>query len=209
MADIHLQRIKSLLKKLFCGRITMSDYDGKPDHDREMAFLSRALAAYSLMFLCDIDEDAAGAAVTDGFDDGGIDLIYFDGDSGILYLAQSKWINDGNGSISQGDCQKLLNGCRDVVNLRLGRFNAAIRAREPELKAAIENTDVRIVLILAYSGAHPLSEHVRRDVEQFLKDMNDTSEVFLIETLDQTQIYNGIASHAQRHSINLQILLHQ
>jgi len=209
MADIHVQRIKSALKKLFDGRITMSDYDGKPDHDREMAFLSRALAAYSLMFLCDIDEDAAGAAVTDGFDDGGIDLVHFDGDSGILYLAQSKWINDGNGSISQGDCQKLLNGCRDVVNLRLGRFNPAIRALEPELKAAIENTDVRIVLILAHSGAHPLSAHVRMDVEQFLKEMNDPSEVFLVETLDQARIYNGVASHAQRHSISLQIMLHQ
>jgi len=209
MAGIHLQRIKSALKKIFDGRIAMADYDSKPDREREMAFLSRGLAAYSLTLLCDIDDSEAAAAVTDGFNDGGIDLVYFDSDNSILYLAQSKWIDDGNGSINQADCLKLLNGCRDVVNLRLGRFNASIQALEPDLRTAVENTDVRIVLILAHSGAQPLSEHVRRDIEQFTEEMNDPSDVFFVEVFDQAQIYSGVASHAQRHSISLQVLLHQ
>jgi AIPR protein len=209
MADIHIQRIKSALKKLFENHIAMSDYHGRPDRDREMAFLSRALAAYPLLLSCDIDEKAAGAAITDAFDDGGIDVVYFDKENEVLYLGQSKWIDDGNGSIKQGDCQKLLNGCRDIVNLRLDKFNNRIRAKEAELRAAIENTDVRIVLILAYSGTQPLSAHVQADTSQFLAEMNDPSEVFSIKVFDQSQIYNGIASHAQRHSINLQVLLHE
>lgn len=209
MADIHIQRIKSALKKLFDGHISMTDYNDKPAGEREMAFLSRALAAYSLMLLCDTDESTAGAAVTDGFNDGGIDLVHFDSNNGILYLAQSKWIDDGNGSIGQDDCQKLLSGCRDVVNLRMKQLNDRIREREPDLRAAVESTDVRIVLMLAYSGTQPLSAHVHKDIEQFLQEMNDPSEVFSVEAFNQEQIYNGVAGHAQRHSINLEVLLYQ
>ena len=71
MAPIHIQRIKSALKKLFDSRIDMSDYQNKPKEEKEKAFLSRALASYALMLLCSVDEDVAGAALTDGFDDGG------------------------------------------------------------------------------------------------------------------------------------------
>ena len=97
------------------------------------------------------------------------------------------------------------------MNLRLDRFNEHVRAREAELRAAVESTDVRIVLYLAYSGTQPLSQHVRADIDLFLQDMNmsGTSEVFSVESFDQGQIYNGIATHAQRHAINLRILLNE
>ena len=125
MAEIHVQRIRSALTKLFDGRVDMSDYSGKPDREREMAFLSRAMAAYGLMLLCKLEPDQAGACVTDGFDDNGLDLVHFDKNDGVLYLGQSKWTDDGGGSISQTACQKLMAGCRDIVHFRLERFNGA------------------------------------------------------------------------------------
>ncbi len=146
MAPIHIQRIKSALKKLFDSRIDMSDYQNKPKEEKEKAFLSRALASYALMLLCSVDEDVAGAALTDGFDDGGIDLIHFDKEDNVLYIGQSKWIESGDGSLSQADCQKLLNGCREVVNLRLEHFNAAVHERESDLQSAIYSTEVKIVV---------------------------------------------------------------
>ena len=209
MADIHIQRIRSALTKLFNGHLDMSNYAGKPGQDREMAFLSRAMAAYGLMLLCQIQPDLAAACVTDGFDDNGLDLICFDEGAGVLYLGQSKWINNGNGSISRADCQKLLAGCRDIVNMRLERFNACVRSHEAQLRAAVESTDVRIVLFLAYSGTQALSPHVQSDIDLFLKDMNDTSEVFTVESFDQGRIYKGLTTDAQRHAINLQILMNE
>ena len=208
MADIQIQRIKSALHKLFDGNIDMSDYAGKPPDEEESAFLSRALAAYALSLLCDVDEATAASALTDGFDDNGLDLIHFDTDQNVLYLGQSKWIESGNGSILQGDCQKFLNGCKAIVNLRLDRFNERVQSREPELKDAICSTDVRIELFFAYSGSQPLSSHVKADTERFLNEMNDTAEVFGLESFDQSKIYGGIAGHAQKHSINLEIMLH-
>ncbi len=86
MADIHLQRIRIALTKLFDSHVDMSDYAGKPDREKEMAFLSRAVAAYGLMLMCELPPDQAAACVTDGFDDNGLDLIYFDKSGGVLYL---------------------------------------------------------------------------------------------------------------------------
>lgn len=208
MAAIHIQRIKSALTKLFESHIMMSDYDGKPDTERMMAFLSRALAAYTLTLLCETDDSTAAASVVDGFDDNGIDLVHFDADNNVLYLGQAKWIESGNRSISQADCNKLLNGCRDLVNLRLGRFNDHVRTRAAQLQSAVYSTDVRIVLFFSYSGTQPLSSHVSQDVSQFLKEMNDPTEVFSLGSFNQASIYNSIAAHAQRHSINLEIMLH-
>ncbi|OHB71737.1 MAG: hypothetical protein A2V70_15500, partial [Planctomycetes bacterium RBG_13_63_9] len=207
MAEIQIQRIKSALHKLFDGKIDMSDYNGKPPEARESAFLSRALAAYALSLLSDVDGATAASALTDGFDDNGLDLIHFDTDQNVLYLGQSKWIESGNGSIQQGECQKFLNGCKAIVNLRLGCFNERVQSRESELKNAVYRTDVRIELFFAYSGNQPLSSHVRADTERFLNEMNDTGDVFRLAAFDQARIYEGIAGHAQKHSINLEIML--
>lgn len=209
MASIQIQRIKSAWKKLFDSHIDMSDYQNKPEQEKEKAFLSRAVASYALMLLCTVDEDVAGAALTDGFDDGGIDLIHFDKEDRVLYIGQSKWIESGDGSLSQADCQKLFNGCRDVVSLRLQHFNAAVQARESDLKLAVESTDVSIVVYAAYSGTQPLSQHVQNEIDKFLTEMNDTGEVFTFQSFGQAELYQGITSHAQRHSIDLEIMLHE
>ena len=71
-------------KKLFDGHIDLTDYDSKPDDQRENAFLSRSLAAYSLTLLAEIGPEGAGPCVTDGFDDNGIDAVFFDAENEVL-----------------------------------------------------------------------------------------------------------------------------
>jgi hypothetical protein len=63
------------LTKLFDSHVDMSDYAEKNNHEKQMAFLSRAVAAYGLLLMCELSPDEAASCVTDGFDDNGIDLI--------------------------------------------------------------------------------------------------------------------------------------
>ena len=88
MSIIHLQRITNAIEKLFAGTLDLADLAGRPSAERD-AFLSRGLAAYCLMILTDADETKAAEAVTDGFDDNGIDAIYFDRPNATLYIVQS------------------------------------------------------------------------------------------------------------------------
>jgi hypothetical protein len=72
MSQHTISRIANVLEKQFAGKIDLSDWDGLPDPEKRMAFLSRAVAALCIKTLAATDVDVAARAVTDGFDDGGI-----------------------------------------------------------------------------------------------------------------------------------------
>lgn len=209
MAIIHIQRIKNALHKLLDGHIDLTDYDSKPEGDREKAFLSRSLAAYSLTLLAKIGPEIAGLCVTDGFNDDGIDAVFFDVENEVLYVAQSKWIDDGQGTIKQADSKKFVGGFRDLVSLRLDRFNDRLRSHEDKLRSALLNANVHIVLVITHTGNQQLSEHVRRDVDDLLTEMNDPIELLTVEVFDQARVYDGIAGHAHRSMINIEVMLQE
>lgn len=209
MSIIHIQRIKNAIEKLFDGRIDLSDYDEKKLEEKEHAFLSRGIGAYVLNVMANIDSSQAGKAITDGFDDNGIDAIFFDKIQSVLYVVQSKWISDGKGGIKQDVSKKFLDGFRDLVNLRLERFNARTKSKESELKEALYSSEVNFVLILAHTGTGPISKHVKIDLDTMLDEMNTPDEVVSYEIFNQKRIYDAISGHAQRQKINLDIMLHE
>lgn len=91
MAKLHVTQIGGFLQRTYQGKIDMSDYQKHADPaQKDSAFLSRALAAYSLSMLTSADSVAGAASVTDGGGDSGIDAIYFEPNERVLYLVQSK-----------------------------------------------------------------------------------------------------------------------
>jgi hypothetical protein len=78
MSEIHLKRIQTVLEKEFSELIDLSDIDHASDNDKEKHFLTRAQAALSLSQVAEVDNETASNAVVDGFNDNGIDAIYFD-----------------------------------------------------------------------------------------------------------------------------------
>ena len=105
--NVQVMRIATKFKEMFSDEIDMADLDVTSEKF-ENCFNSRCLAAYALMVQCDIDKEGAAKCVTDGFHDWGIDAVYKDESSKILYVVQAKWSNDGNGTISQGDSLKFI-----------------------------------------------------------------------------------------------------
>lgn len=75
MSEIHVQQIRAHLTQTFRGLIDLSDCAGQPDAAQETHFLSRAVAAFSLVHTADIEPATAAACVTDGGQDNGIDAL--------------------------------------------------------------------------------------------------------------------------------------
>ncbi|MGF1934343.1 MAG: hypothetical protein RM347_008070 [Nostoc sp. ChiQUE02] len=63
MSEIHLRQIKAYLQKTFNGLIDVSDYQNKSETDRELIFLTRSLAAFTLMVLADISPQEASKSI--------------------------------------------------------------------------------------------------------------------------------------------------
>ncbi|MBD2730301.1 hypothetical protein H6G96_29290 [Nostoc sp. FACHB-892] len=103
MAQLQLTYIKNKLNEKLISLIDMSDYIKKNEEERKKACLSRSYAAYSLVSLASASEEETAQAIVDGFNDNGIDAIYYEEHKNTLWLVQSKWIESGNGEPKTGE----------------------------------------------------------------------------------------------------------
>jgi hypothetical protein len=175
----------------------------RPNLD-EVNNLSRFLALYSL----DLDlGDRPGAAqrqieVTDGGRDRGIDAIAVDPVSNILVLTQSKWRQEGNGSLDVGETLRFVEGVRSLVGLR--NSGEPVHA-SAELRAAIRDLLVtpsaKIHLITVTTGSFPLAPEVMEPINSLLTEMNDLEGVDPIMThkhLGQADLFNSLADRPRQ-----------
>jgi hypothetical protein len=207
MSMFHVGIIKNYLQHEFNGLIDISDYKDKSIQERETVFLTRALAAFSIKMLCDISAEEAGKCVTDGYGDNGIDALYYNQKERVLYLVQTKWRQDGTGSVDRGDIQKFFLGIRDLIVPRYERFNENIQKRKMEIDAALRDANTKFMVVLAYTGQADLANNINEDVKSFLVDLNDSSEFVSFKSLKQANIYNMIAKGAQGEPINVEVAL--
>lgn len=207
MSIIHVRQIEAKLRSLFNNLIDLSDCSGKPQSDQDSTFLTRALAAFAILANTDITPDQAALCVTDGFHDNGIDAVYFDSREKTLFCVQTKWRHDGSGSIERGDALKFITGVKDLINAEFERFNAKVKNRSAEILDALSLANTRIVLLIAYTGQGSLGQDISRDFDDFLKDMNDPSEVVELRVLRQVNLHGIIASGTLGTPINFDVVL--
>lgn len=208
MSQVTVNRIASVLERDFTGKIDMSDWVGRPEAEIHTAFLSRALAALCIKNLAAVDVDTAGACVTDGYDDGGIDAFYFDQSEDIIFFVQTKWSKDGSTPLNGDGSTKFLEGVTNILSEKLDRFNHKITKRAAEIRNALySDRNVRVFLVTAHNAAQPISSHVKRRIEDYIADLNDPIEIAHSKDFDQTGVYRLITSETQAKKITLDISL--
>lgn len=205
MSEIHLQHIKNGLIRRFQGKIDMSDCEGRASDESSSDFLSRAVAAYALTMLTDIDDDCAADSIVDGFDDNGIDALYYSKLEKTLYVVQSKWFEKGSKSPKRGDIQKFIKGFQDLTNGRMNRFSDKVRSKEPDIMLALEDASSQFCLIIAYTGDNPLSRTSRTDLDDLMRELNYPSDIARLEVIDQARIHASLANQTAGMPINIEV----
>ena len=208
MSELHVRQIRASLMQQFDGLIDMSDYETQPASDRESAFLSRAQGAFALTYLTGADPAELAAAITDGGQDNGLDVVYYHSAERVLYLAQSKWKSGGAGSLSRGDVQKFVKGFKDLINARWDRFNDKIKLIAGNIESALNDASNRIVLVTAYTGQDPLATEVQQDIQDVVDETNDVAEIVSFQVLRQADIYAAVAQGVEGAPIDLDIALY-
>ena len=106
--EIHVAHVETALRQRFFAlvpKVEKPQRQNWTEDQHNIDRLSRALAAYSLVGLSELDDAAAVAALTDGDDDYGIDAFYFDRARNRLVIVQSKYKRTGTAP-SQEEVQK-------------------------------------------------------------------------------------------------------
>jgi len=189
--SLKVNRIKAFLDKTFDGLIDLTDIQKKPLDEQKKMFYSRSLAAFSLLSTCGISAEEAGIALVDGYDDGGIDAIYFDGASKNLWLVQSKFIENGSGGLDNGDIEKFAKGVRKLINADFSRFNKKVKDRSDEISEALDDPKVKIQLLLCYTSNN-LSTHNKASIEDILREQNDADELLLFHNFNLDRAYKAL-----------------
>lgn len=203
MSKFHVDQIATHLKKRYAADHWRDDLD-------EVNNLSRLLGLYSLDLVLG---DAPSAPqriieVTDGSKDRGIDAIAVDPVANLLVLSQSKWRQNGTGSLDVGETLRFVDGVRSLVGAKSG--SEPVHASE-ELREAVRELlitpSAQVRMVTVTSGSAPLAPEVLAPISTFLNEMNDLEGVDPIAVhshLGQADLFRSL-SDVQRQAIDLEI----
>ncbi|MES2639734.1 MAG: AIPR family protein [Myxococcota bacterium] len=207
MSEIHMRHIQRVLSETFEPHVDVSDLAKRGRGAPEPAKLSRALAAFGLRIASGLEPRPACAQIVDGFQDNGIDAVYYDEHERCVYLVQAKWIQSGEGGIDSGEVSKFLQGVRDLQRARFERFNDKFRAHHVALAKALDDPKTRFEVILVTTSAKPVSPACKRLLEDFVVSVNDVSEIVLWRYLGQAELYKAVAQSIDVRPIDLEVML--
>jgi hypothetical protein len=208
VAKLHVSQIEGYITKQLSGLIDMSDYANHNDPAVvKKAFLTRGLAALAVSSLTDTPVQHLGQFITDGSKDGGIDMIYFDANERTLYLVQTKWHEDGRGSIELGDALKFVEGVRKVLDNDLSGFNARVVARKTDVEQALFDANAKFVLVVVHTGQDALNGEVEGPLKDYVASQNDTSELMSLRIIDQQMLHKAVATGLSGAPISEEIQL--
>lgn len=199
MGNLNVLRISKKIHEMYDSKIDLSDVK-KLNYQLE----SRSLAALALVMKSGIDEEQSASCVTDGFHDMGLDSIYLDESQKILFVVQSKWHNDGMGSIDQEEMNTFVDGVKRVLDNELDGANNKIQGKRSEIKKALENVGYRIEAVFIHTGKFCKEEYVMRSMNKLMESTNDeTGDILHFTQFSMKEVYEYLATDSTTSKITI------
>lgn len=169
MSQFHVSQIETHVRAKY------QEDHWKPNLD-SVNNLSRLLALHALNLVLGSAEDDAQRIVeiTDGSADRGIDGVGIDPRLKLVVFVQSKWRQDGAGSIGLADVLRFLDGVRALIGMR--NEESPVHASEQTRKAVHEllrTPGGRICLVTATTAIEGLADEVEQPIRDLLAQLND------------------------------------
>ncbi|MEX1134686.1 MAG: AIPR family protein [Acidimicrobiia bacterium] len=169
MSQFHVNQIATHVRDLFAAEYWVEDLD-------EVHNLSRMLALYSVTLLLGDPQDDPQrlVEVTDGAADRGIDALGVDPATKLIVFVQSKWRQDGTGSLDLAEVLKFLDGVRSLLGMKSETepVHASDEIREA-MHELLKTPGARIRLVTATTGADQLADQVEEPIRELLGHLND------------------------------------
>ena len=201
-------QIEAALRRRFfplVPKIVPPERSGWSEDQHDTDRLSRALAAYVLVGLCDIDDAVAAGAITDGKNDGGIDALHFDRVGNRLVFVQAKF-KRGGAAPSQEDILKTINGIKALQDRRFEVFNQAVQGRLDEIEDALDTAGVRLEVVPAFLG-ETLGPHATADLNTLQADMNRLSPQMTWEMAGLSRIHGWLVAEQRPVTVDARLTL--
>lgn len=104
-----------------------------------------------------------------------------------------------------GDTHKFATGIKDLVDSKYDIFNRKIQNKQGEFDEALNDYEVKIRLVLAYTGSDSFSSHNQKVIDDLLNDLNDGSDIARFERFTLRQAHQALVSLNNNQPINTDI----
>ncbi|MFJ1868209.1 AIPR family protein [Streptomyces sp. NPDC088097] len=206
MGLLQLTQIQRRVEETTFPLIDVADLAAHRPADARITQLSRALAAFAIAKRGGLEWEVAATSVTDGTKDNGIDAIAVTPDGDRLLVVQSKWAQDGRGSMQLDDLIKFREGIADLVQLKWEHFNDKVASRKQELENALLNPLITIEIMVVHTGSSPCSPDVHAKMDEFLAEtLNTPDEVASFHYLSQSELHRLLLDEQQLPQIDLSV----
>lgn len=202
LSRFHVSQIETYVRGLYEAQYWIDDLE-------EVNNLSRLLARWAIeLTLGDADESASTIEITDGGEDRGIDAVGVNTTAREVVFVQSKWRQDGTGSMALGDILKFLQGVRSLLGMRAEQepVHASENMRSA-IQSLLKTPGARIRLVTATTASEPLSDEVSQPISELLESLNDlpgTEPMAHHKHLGQSELFNAIAER-DRPSVDIEL----
>lgn len=210
MSKLHVSHISSVVMDRYADLLPLKDVATAPEHQKTVVTKTRGLAAFALQsVVADVEPAVCGAHVTDGSDDNGIDALYVDLQEKKIYVVQSKWHEDGTGTIGLGDIRNTIAGLRDLTEERFDRFNDRFGPMVPQVEEALSDPQVTFTLIIALTGPSTFADKVQDVIEDAKREMNEISEMLTVRILGLAELHQIVREGGKSAKIDLEVTLEE
>lgn len=185
MNSLNVNRVSKRLRELLESHIDLKDVG-----DRENHFETRALAGIALMIKSRLTVEETASCITDGYHDLGIDAIYLDESQKTLFLVQSKWRNDGSGSINQNEMNSFASGIKRILNFEIEGANERIQSKKYDIERALDGIDYKIESIFIHTGNSDTNGFIMKPMMELMEQTNDEAgEILCFSQIAFREIY--------------------
>lgn len=204
MSIIHLNHIQGEILRNTRNFLDFKEFERLPEQEKLNHILSQGFCLYTLKSITNLEYTEISDSITDGFNDFGIDCLFWDRRTNIFYIIQSKWIKSANGGIEKGEILKFLEGIKKLLTFDFEGFNEKIKNKKKDINEAFLNNEVKVKIIASYTG-NTLSAPVLDSIKSFLDEFNDPEEVIFFEEFNLRDAHRCLTLGLDGKPINANI----
>lgn len=206
-AHIFANQVSTRLHQIFDDLVKVQKVGGMDDEAVEQGFLTRSLAALSLLHFSECNASDAAAAITDGGNDDGIDAVYVSEAHKKLYLVQSKWLKNTAKGIPLDEFTRFRDGVKRVINLTWDDKNSDLHAHRQKIEKILTDIDVEVVMVFAHTSEHGLSDDITRSWKEFLSEQNKFGEFLNQQVFTLREARETARSKTRPENISVTVML--
>lgn len=162
------ERYESYIHKRECAL-------GQSDYEVKMA--SRAIGAFVIHHLGEVDDIISGEAVCDSSQDGGIDAIYVNHTEKTVVVVQAKFSQSGTSTWTNADFLVFKQACEYLIEEEYERFDSILQSKREDISRALSSIDYKFLFVMAHTGKRGAASTILSDMQKWQHELNESASL--------------------------------